>query len=464
MSRVIVVGGGIAGLAAAYELSRHGVDVQLVEASDRLGGLIRTEVVDGFTIDAGPDAFLVTKPGAVALCNELGLMSRAISTSLPRVAYVLRDGCLHPLPDGVALGVPTNLAALATTRLLSLRGKLRAAADLVLPSALFPDAADESIGALLRRRLGHEAVDWLAEPILGGIYGGNIDELSARLALPGLWRAVTEGRSIIAGMRTGRRPPSTGGLFRSFPGGMIELVDAIVAALPPGAISCRTPVRAIATSPDVTVTLESGRSMAADGVLLATPAHIAARLLEPVDPAVADRCRSIQYTSLAAVALAYPRSAIAHPLTGSGFVVPARERNCPLRAATWVSSKWPGRAPEGFVLLRAFFGGGSRGSDLMDLDNRRMAARAHEALSPLLGIGAAPTLTRVYRWPLASAQHTVGHGARVAAIAIRLTSHPRLALAGSGYRVVGIPDCIADARATAAALAERLREGQGVRG
>ncbi|MGH9161519.1 MAG: protoporphyrinogen oxidase, partial [Vicinamibacteraceae bacterium] len=382
MPRVIVVGGGIAGLAAAYELARRGVDVRLLEASDRLGGLIRTEVVDGFTIDAGPDAFLVTKPGAVALCNELGIMSRAIDTLLPRVAYVLRNGRLHALPDGVVLGIPTNVAALATTRLLSLRGKLRAAGDLILPRPLTLDAADESIGALLRRRLGHEVVDWLVEPILGGIYGGNVDELSAPLALPELWRALSERRSIITTMRAARRPPSTGGPFRSFPGGMIELVEAIVAALPPGSIQCRARVAAVTTSPEVTVALDSGASLPADGVVLAAPAHVAARLLEPMDPVVAERCGSVHYTSLASVVLAYPRSLVRHPLAGSGFVVPALERHCPLMAATWVSSKWPGRAPDGSVLVRAFFGG-SRTPYLLSLDDRTLVARACEALAAL---------------------------------------------------------------------------------
>ncbi|MPZ18092.1 MAG: protoporphyrinogen oxidase [Luteitalea sp.] len=460
MPRVIVVGGGIAGLAAAYELTRRGVDVRLLEAADRLGGLIRTDVVEGFTIDAGPDGFLVGKRGAVALCEDLGVMSRTIGTSLPRVAYVLRRGRLHPLPNGVALGVPTNLASLATTRLLSLRGKLRAACDLILPGSLAPGAADESIGSLLRRRLGREAVDWLAEPILGGIYGGNIDELSARLALPGLWQALTERRSIVVGMRAGRHLPPAGGAFRSFPGGMVELVQAIVDALPPGSIQCRAHVTGVTTSPDVTVMLASGARMRADGVVLAAPAHVAAELLESVDAVVADHCRSIPHTSLASVALAYPRSSVTHPLAGSGFVVPALEHDYPLTAATWVSSKWPGRAPHGFVLLRAFFGG-SRGPDLVDLDDRTMAARAHEALSPLLGIVGDPTLTRVYRWRLASAQHTVGHGVRVAEIAARLGKHPRITLAGSGYRALGIPDCIADARATARGVADRLARGSG---
>jgi oxygen-dependent protoporphyrinogen oxidase len=458
MPRIIVIGGGIAGLAAAYELARRGVDVHLLEASNRLGGLIRTEVVDGFTIDAGPDAFLVTKPGAVALCDELGIMSRAIGTLPPRVAYVLRNGRLHALPEGVALGIPTNLAALATTRLLSPRGKLRAACDLILPRSFTLDAADASIGALLRRRLGHEVVDWLAAPILGGIYAGNVDELSAPLALPELWRALRQRRSVITAMRAARRPPSAGGPFRSFPGGMIELVEAIVGALPPGSTQCGARVAALTISREVTVALDSGASMSADGVVLAAPAHVAARLLDSVDPVVAERCRSIQYTSLASVALAYPRSVVKHPLAGSGFVVPALERHCPLMAATWVSSKWPGRAPEGSVLLRAFFGGAGT-PDLESLDDQALVARAHEALAALLAIAGGPTLTRVSRWPLASAQHTVGHGARVAELGARLAGHPRIALVGSGYRVVGIPDCIADARAMAGGLAERLGEG-----
>lgn len=451
-----VVGGGMAGLAAAWELQRGGVSFVLIEAAARPGGVVRTERVDGFTLDAGPDSLLVQKPAALDLCRELGLGRRLLSTLEPRTAYVLRSR-LRPLPAASVLGIPTAVAPWAAYRLLSPAGRLRLAADLVLPRGGGPD---ESVGSFFRRRFGAEAVEYIAEPLLAGIHAGDVDKLSMPALFPRLVEAEQTCGSVIRALRHRRRtaPRPAGGMFRSLPGGIGELAAALADALPPAAVRCGARAVALSGPPPYTVRLADREPVIARRVILATPAWATADLVRPLDERLAALCAEIPYTSTATVLLAYPQSAVRRRPRGSGFVVPRRERAVPLMAGSWVTSKWPGRAPEGQVLLRGFLGG-VRDPHVDERPDDELIDQTHAAFAGLLGLDRPPHLARIYRWKRANPQHNVGHLARVATIEARLRDCPGLFVTGAGFRGVGIPDCVADGRATARKAMEEPAEG-----
>ena len=353
---VAVVGGGITGLSAAYELHRRGLSFRLFEASGRLGGVILTERVDGFLIDAGPDALLVQKPAAIELCEELGLGPRLQPTLVPRTAYILRRGTLHPLPEASVLGIPTRLAPFARTRLFSTIGKLRFGLDLVLPRRRLGPTDDESIASFFGRRFGQEAVRYLAEPLLATIHAGDVDRLSMRALFPRLLEAEQRSGSLIRALRRLRAQPTPDGMFRSLPGGIGELATSLAAALPSDQLLRGAPVTAL--DGDGPYVIRGGPTpVSATAVVLAVPAPTVATLLETRDAGLAASCRDIPHASTATVALGYSREHVNHSLRGSGFVVPRVEPDLSIIAASWVSSKWPGRAPHGKVLLRAFIGG-----------------------------------------------------------------------------------------------------------
>ncbi|OFW26257.1 MAG: protoporphyrinogen oxidase [Acidobacteria bacterium RIFCSPLOWO2_02_FULL_65_29] len=476
MSHVIIVGGGIAGLATAYELHKRHVPFVLLESAARAGGVILSEEVDGYTIDAGPDSLLVQKPEAVTLCEELGLGGRLVPTQPPRLAFILRGGVLHPLPASSVLGIPTRVGPFVRTRLFSWTGKMRMGAEMFVPPRL--NDADESIGAFMTRRFGTEATEYLAEPLLAGIHAGDVDRLSIRALFPRLAETERAHGSLLLAFRKQRssaersRGATTGSAgtlarepessaFRSLPGGLSEMTRALVAALPERSIRLQTHVERVLAGqhqpsdpPAYRVDISSGESLTASSVVLAAPAFSVARSVRDLDAHLARLCNEIRYVSTATIALAFPRDAVAHPLNGSGFVVPKVE-NAGLLAASWLSSKWPHRAPAGRVLLRAF-AGGARDPSALQLSDDELVKRAMDALVPLLGLAGLPLLTRVYRWERANAQHEVGHLARMAAIDRALAGHPGLFVTGSGFRGVGIPDCVADGRATARQAAEWL--------
>jgi protoporphyrinogen/coproporphyrinogen III oxidase len=449
----IVVGAGIAGLAAAYELAKRGVSFVVLESAARPGGVIFSEEIDGFTIDGGADALLTQKPDGIQLCEEVGLGGRLTPTKPPRIAYVQRAGRLHALPAGSMLGIPTRIAPFLGTGLFSWPGKIRMGAELFVPARR--DGADESIAGFIGRRFGGEAVTYLAEPLLAGIHAGDVDRLSIRALFPRLVQAEERHGSLLRAFRRGAAAskPSDEGAFKSLPGGLSELIRALVAALPPAAVRLNAPVIRIQTAGGVerfTVSTQQAQ-FASHSIVLATPAYVTADLVRDVDPDLARLCGEIPYASAATVVLAFARADVAHPLNGSGFVVP-RVEGSGILAASWLSSKWPRRAPDDRVLLRAFVGG-ARDPEALRATDAELVDRSRRALAPLLGIQGDPTLTRVYRFPRANAQHEVGHLARVAAIERVLARHPGLFVTGSGFRGTGIPDCIADARATAMSAA-----------
>jgi oxygen-dependent protoporphyrinogen oxidase len=448
MLDVAIVGGGISGLAAAYELQRRGLAVRVLEAGDRAGGVVTSERFDGWVVDGGPDSLLVQKPAAVALCRELGIAERLISTLTPRTAYVLRDGRLHPLAEGSFLGFPLKFMALARSSLFSLGGKARMALEVVTPRVTGDE--DESIAAFVRRRFGQEAVDYLAEPLLAGIHAGDVERLSVRALFPRLVDAERQTGSVIRAFRALRIKPSPQGAFVSLPGGTGELIEALVQALTPGTVVTGARVTDVKRATTYTVESAAG-SLEARTVILAVPAYAAGALLRGFDTVLATLCDAIPYASTATVAFGYRRDQVPHPMVGSGFVVPKVERRA-LMAGTWVTSKWPGRAPDGHVLLRAFLGGG-RDPRRLDHPDAELIETARDELSSLLGIRSAPLFARLFRWTRQSPQYEVGHLKRVAAIDHHMASLPGLFLTGSGFHAIGIPDCIGHGRETAALAA-----------
>jgi len=449
---VVIVGGGIAGLSAAYELQKHGLSFVVLERAGRAGGVIFSEQVEGYTIDGGPDSLLTQKPEGIRLCEELGLRDRLVPTKPPRLAYIQRAGRLHPLPASSVLGIPTRLGPFIRTGLFTWAGKVRMAAEAFVPPRR--DMADESIGSFMRRRFGDEAVTYLAEPLLAGIHAGDVERLSIRALFPRFVETERKHGSLLRAFRSQpRATTSPDGVFRSLPGGLSELVDALVRALPSSAIRLSTPARRVLLNP-LRVETGEGRTIAGRAVIVTAPAYVTGDLLRDVDTTVSQLCSEIPYASSGTVALAFSRAAVAHPLNGSGFVVP-RAEGSGILAASWLSSKWPHRAPDDRVLMRAFVGGG-RDPQALENSDAELVARAMNALRPLLGISAEPLLARVYRFARASAQHEVGHMDRMAAIERALSARPGVYVTGSGFRGVGIPDCVADARATARKVSECL--------
>jgi protoporphyrinogen/coproporphyrinogen III oxidase len=487
---VIVIGGGIAGLTAAYELTRRGLQPTLFEASPRAGGLIQTERVGGFTIEAGPDSLLAQKVAALDLCRELGLESQLQSVRPPGGAFVLRGQRLYRLPSPSLLGLPIGWRALIRYELLPITARARLAMEPFVPARRSTD--DESVAAFFRRRFGPDTVGLIAQPLLGGIHAGDIEQLSMQALFPRLVAMERAAGSVLRGARReraqslkasrepGARKPA--GAFVAFRGGMDTLVKALLAQLG-DAVRVNSPVTRLQRAEDgwlVTIEPRTGvdtargnqcTSSPGGAVIIAAPAFVASQLLQPLDADAARQCAAVPYVSTASVALAWPRHQISHPLVGTGFVVArrsvgrlttfpgaveGRQGDARITACTWVSQKWEDRAPEDMALLRAFIGG-AHDPDVVDLNDDELTAIARQDLAAILGITASPVLARVYRWRRAGAQHLVGHPTRMDALDRRLAALPGLFVAGSGFRSVGIPDCIAEARAAAARAAEFVR-------
>ena len=454
----VVIGGGIAGLAAAYELALRGRSFALLEASDRLGGLIRTEQTGGYTIDSGADSILVQKPAALALCEELGLRERLMSSTPPRTAFVYARGQLHPLPSPSVFGIPTTAEGLRSYSLLTERGRgelarLAAQGTDRASAAGSVEERDESVGDFFRREFGEETVSLIADPLLGGIHAGDVERLSIASVAPRLAGAGKEAGGVLQALRRLPATRDAEGMFRALRGGMSELVAGIAARLPRGAVRLNSPASSVSRNDDLFRVMTPGGALDARAVIVAAPAHRAVRLLEAIDPQSAELCGQVPYVSTASVALAWPRSQVAHPLAGSGFVVARRHSTLRITACTWVSSKWEDRAPPDRVLLRAF-AGGAHDPDAVTLPDEALVAVATRELSEVLGTSGPPLLTRVQRWIQAGAQHNVGHRQRIALLERRLAAAPGLFVAGSGFRAIGVPDCVADGRAAGRAAAD----------
>ncbi len=469
--KLTLLGGGIAGLSAAYHAIKTHPDwqVTLLEAGDRWGGKIATDRVpfDGgqFIIEGGPDTFLATKPWGVQLCRELGLEDRLHGTSkgksghAPRT-YVLHKGRLEPLPDGLAMMLPGKVMPMLQTRLLTWSQKLRMGLDFILP--VKPGDEDETLGAFITRRLGRAAYENLIEPLMSGIYAGDGDQLSLLSTFPYLrdlerkYRSIARGAMTMYRQRVARAAaanhdsPLQGSrsAFLTPTTGLAEIVEALVTHLEARGVDLRLNAaaqRVTRASDGWQVTLGNGETLSAEALILATPAWVSARLLADADTDLAAALGRIPYVSTATVTLAYRLDEVPRPLDGYGYVIPRREGRRAL-ACTWTSTKFPHRAPDGYALLRVFvgragqefpspLGGGGRGGGwLLDV--------AREELRLTLGITAEPLVSRVFVWEKAMPQYNLGHQGILAQIDAALTRLPGLALAGNGYRGIGIPDCI----------------------
>jgi oxygen-dependent protoporphyrinogen oxidase len=451
---IIIIGGGISGLAAAYELSQRRIPFRLLEATARLGGLIRTERRHGFTIDAGADSFLMSKPSARDLCVEMGLAPLVQEMKTPRSAYVLTDGRLYPLPSPSVLGIPTTLAAALEFNLLPLSARLRV---LMEPFVSAGSKADESIASYFRRRFGPATVNVLAQPLLGGIHAGDVERLSVRSLFPNLVAAEAEG-----GVLRTLKPHSADsrGPFTSLSGGMETLPRAIAQALPAGAVQCSAQVVMIESTDQGWVVHSSAGREIASAILFATPLPVTAALLHVIEPRAAALFEGVPHASTVSVTLVWTRDEVASPLQGTGFVVARGEDSFRVTASTWVTSKWEGRAPPGYVMLRAFIGG-VHDPSAVALTDEELVAIATRDLGRVLGITAPPELARVYRWHDASPQLEVGHYVRVRRIHEELETLPGIFVTGRGLRAVGIPDCISDARQVASAAADYVARSVG---
>ena len=464
MKRTVVIGGGISGLSTAYYLqqlsarSELDVEIMLIEKEKRFGGCIVTDNVDGFIIEGGPDCFLSEKPWTIQLSEELGLGDRLLCTNEEnRRVFILSGGKLYELPEGFMLMVPTSFIPFLKSSLISLPGKLRMAMDLFIPKRRSDE--EESLAQFVRRRLGNEALEKIAEPLVAGIHAGTPETMSLSSTFPRFIQLEEEYRSLILGMLARRRkaaafahkptgPKRT--MFMSLLDGMMELTEAIETRLDSGSLLPNREVAYIGRhrkNKGYEVYLEGGERLAADCVVLTTPTYITAELLRDLAGSLPDVLLSIPYVSTATISLVYRQSEIYHPLDGFGFVIPRGEKR-KIMASTWTSVKFPHRSSPDSMLLRAFVGG-AKNEDLVGLDDESMAGMVRGELKDIMGITANPVLIRIYRWDKSMPQYTVGHAEKVNRLEEGLQHFPGLYLTGCAYRGIGISDCIHEGKLTA---------------
>lgn len=457
MKRIVIIGGGIAGLTAAYythKKAKEPIAITLLEQAGYWGGKIITNRVDGFVIEGGPDTFIVTKPWAVQLCKELGIADRLEGTNPDQKnIFILHNDRLHPLPGGLTMMIPTELGPMIRTGLLSWPAKIRIGMDFLIPPAA--ENSDESLGAFITRRLGRDAYERLIEPLMSGIYAGDGDKLSLEATLPYLRALELKHGGLVKGALAVRRQrsrqaknerkptPGSQSIFLTPITGLAEIVETLVTHLVAAGVGLRlnTPVCQIKPQESCyQLVLDKGETIATDAVVLATPAYVAGDLVAGFAPELASELRSIEYVTTATVSLAYRQSDLSYPLEGHGYVIPRREGRKAL-ACTWTSTKFPHRAPEGYALVRVFVGRAGQEADLL-WDEASLQAIAQNEVRQTMGITSEPVLTRIFLWEKAMPQYNIGHPARLERIEAVLDRYPGLASAGNGYQGIGIPDCI----------------------
>lgn len=477
---VVIAGAGITGLAAAYYLQKAieerslPVRYTLLESSSRIGGKLLTDKVDAvgdapFIIEGGPDCFLTQKPWAVELAKEIGIAGELSGTNDERrQVYVLIRGRPTRLPDGVLLIVPTKFMPFALSPMISPLGKLRMGMDLFIPRK--SDDEDETLADFITRRLGSEALDKIAEPLMSGIYNAEADRQSIMATFPRFRAIEKEHGSLIKGMLASRRarsgasapkPPSSmngtpSTIFVTFKEGTQQLATEIHKRLT-GQVELDATIRTVEQGEQGRYVLavetdENQRAIDADAMILATPAYVSANLLREVAPDAASTLEQIRYVSTGTVSLAYRNEDLAGVADGFGLVIPQSEQR-PINAITFSSTKFDNRAPQGYSLLRVFFGG-SRSPQSMELGDEELVRVVRKEMKDILGIEAAPLFERIYRWHRANPQYDIGHLDRVGEIERNLPD--RVVVAGSAYRGVGIPDCVHQAQIAVERILEQI--------
>ena len=473
--KVLIIGGGISGLATAYrltELSRQAsfpIEITLLEAKPRLGGVIETKFRDGFLLEGGPDSFISEKPAALELSKRLGIERDVIGTNEKfRRSFIYKKGKLVQVPEGFYLIAPSQIRAFIGTPLLSWATKLRMGFDLFIPRRA--GGGDESVGNFVRRRFGETTLREIAQPMIGGIYTADPERLSLEATMPQFLEMERVYGSVIRGLfarkKLGKKNTAKAAsgprysLFLSYKDGMGELIRSIVAKLPGVRFSTSSEAVSIKRSSRWEISTQQGTRLEADALCLALPAHQASRLLADAAPDISHDLEAIPYESVATVNLAYRRTDIPHSLGGFGFVVPAFTKR-KIVACSFSSVKFPGRAPEDRALLRAFVGGALH-REVYALEDDAMIRTVMEELRHYLRIEAAPVFTSVSRYPRSMPQYPVGHLARVTSLQSQLAAYPGLSLAGNGYRGIGVPDCVKGAELAAEVMMAYLRPKESV--
>jgi len=476
---LVVVGGGIAGLSAAYrgakDLRARGIEprITLLEKNSYWGGKILTERRDGFVIEGGPDTFIITKPWALEICREFGIRDRLHGTNPEKNdTYVLKDEQLKSLPDGLMMMIPSRFGPMITTDLLTWPEKARMGLDFFIPPR--DEEGDESLGGFITRRLGRAAYERLIEPLMSGIYAGDGDQLSLESTFPYLRDLEQEHGGLIKGAlavrrkrsrrRKKRRDHGPVGIFRTPTTGLAEIVEAYREALEELGVSLEldAEVRGVTWEDGLyRLDVAGQEERVTRGLILATPAFAAGEVLEDLHPTLADHLQGIPYVSTATVSLAYPQDQLPVSLDGRGYVIPRREDREAL-ACTWTSSKFPHRAPEGYALLRVFIGRAGQEQDWEGREDRLLEI-AREELAATLNIQHKPTLSRVFIWEKAMPQYNLGHPERLEQIERGREDLPGLGLAGNGYQGIGIPDCIHSGQLAAEQVISDLVQSESIK-
>lgn len=456
---VAIIGGGIAGLSAAWYCQQQGIDYTLIEASNRWGGKIHTEQVElaGYNeplvIETSPDGFVSRKPWAMELIQQLGLEDQIIQVNkLPERIYILSGRRLIPIPKGIHLLVPTDFPPFLESPLFSMRNKLRILVEMFVPPK--NDDQDESVAQFITRRLGAEAVDKLGEPLLAGVYNAEADKQSILATFPSYRKIEAEYGSLIRGMRMTKSQNSSSPLV-SLKNGMGQLIDALVEQLT-GELILGESVDMIRQGSEMvryTIDLANNQSISAQHVILATSADVAASLLNNLTPDAAERLTQLRQEGVGSISLAYPNAEVYHPMDAYGVVIPSSEVRR-IDGITWTSNKWDHRAPDDVVLIRVFFGGPHTRAMLNRSDDELLSIVRGE-LRDIMGIITEPLYHHITRLPKGYPQYDVGHLDRVAAIESKLPDE--IYVTGSPYRGLGLPDVIHQSQQLAAKIMQNMQ-------
>ncbi len=474
MKKIVIIGGGVSGLTTLYYLKKmlgeKGISagILLLEKSERLGGQIRTEYVDGYIIDGGSDCFIRDKPWALELCRELGIEDRLVNTRDENGGtFIYRKGKLHVLPEGLMTLVPAKFMSFVTTGLFTLIGKLRIGIEILIPRKKGND--DETLAGFVTRRCGRELLDMIAEPLIAGIHAGDPEKMSVKSTFPrflqmeqdygSLTMATLAARKKMKEMakRPGYSSQPQRSFFISFKNGMYEFIERLVNSVQGEKIETGIEVFEISRRQGggYRLLVNGGKEIEADAVVVTTPAYVSAVLLKNISPEMSESMKKIPYIKTGTISLAYKKQDIEKALPKAfGFLIPGVEKRS-MMAATFTSMKWPGRCPEGTSLIRCFIGG-KHNQELIGKSDAEIIQTVRDELKIILSIDAEPVLTRVFRWIDNMPQYNIGHTDLIKTIDREMDNNNRLYVTGSAYRGIGIPDCIHNAEITARKIVDGM--------